>query len=634
MAEDIKSKISELEKGLYSKDFESHPIEDTLVRKEAVPAPVWGSVSEDEKVFIENKARKHRIMKKFVQISIGFFIISSMIAGYIWWKGANIVSGDNIGIDISAPLAITGGDPFDTKFTITNDNKVSIDEANLLVEYPSGFYSAADNSELPRTSKSLGAIVPGQSVVVNINTLLYGEDNTNKEVVVTLEYRMAGSNAILKKTKNYLIKIGSSPVNVTMQVQKEVSSGQEIELVVDVTSNSRDVMSGLLVSADYPPGFTFETATPAPTYNNNAWTIPSLSPQEKQTIRIKGIIEGQEGEEKAIKISIGKQSSADERLIGVVYNSTTESSSIQKPVIAVSIAVNGSKESESAVPSGRGVNVEVSWKNNNPTKVTDATIEVKLKGGVLDRYSLFASNGGFYRSVDNTVVWDKNTNSSLASLDPSATGGVSFSFSPISLGLDATRLVKNPQIIFEVSVKARRVSASSAPEDITTFVSRTVKFETDLRITAHSLYFSGPFANTGSVPPRADKETTYAVTLHAQNSSNSVSNTLVKTMLPIYVKWLGVVSPDGEDISYNESTREVSWNAGRIPSGGSRDGAFQISLLPSVNQIGSTPALTGDILLTATDDFTNTVVTDKNIPVTTFLTTDPQFTPSDASVVN
>ena len=122
--------------------------------------------------------------------------------------------------------------------------------------------------------------------------------------------------------------------------------------------------------------------------------------------------------------------------------------------------------------------------------------------------------------------------------------------------------------------------------------------------------------------------------LSARNSANNVSAAVAKTTLPIYVKWLAKVSPEGEDITFNESTGEVTWNAGRIPAGGTRDAAFQISLLPSISHINLSPALTGDFTFAVTDDFTKTEVSDKRPSVTTYISGDPQFNPNDANVVN
>jgi hypothetical protein len=118
-----------------------------------------------------------------------------------------------------------------------------------------------------------------------------------------------------------------------------------------------------------------------------------------------------------------------------------------------------------------------------------------------------------------------------------------------------------------------------------------------------------------------------------RNASNNVSNVFVRTTLPIYVRWRGAVDPAAEDVVYNESGAEVVWNAGRIPSGGSRDVAFQIVLTPSLSQLDTTPPLTGDSFLTAVDDFTKTELRDRKAAVTTNLSTDPQFSQNEAPVV-
>jgi len=463
--------------------------------------------------------------------------------------------------------------------------------------------------------------------------MLYGEENTSKVAQVVLEYRMAGSNATIKKTTIYSIKISSSPVNVKLSVPKEVSSGQEVELSIEVGSNSKDSTGAILIYATFPRGFNFISASPAPTYGENVWRVVDLSPQEKRTIKIRGSIEGQENEEKVTKILVGTEDTKDERFVGIVYNSATESSTITKPFLALDVAINNSKSQDNVVSLGKGVRVDVFWQSNNPTKFTDAVIEVKLNGVALDRYSIYASGGGYYRSIDNTIVWDKSGSKDLAVIDPVSRGTVSFSFSPVALGIGADSLIKNPQIVFEVRARANKISDLSYNEIVSTFMSRSVKFETDLRVYAKGMFFSGPFQNIGPIPPQADKETTYTISLSVRNSSNNVSNAVAKTTLPIYVKWLGKIDPEGEDISFNDSTGEVTWNVGRVLSGGTRDAAFQISFVPSVSHINRSPLLTGDITISAMDDFTKTEVMDKKPALTTYITGDPQFNPNDANVV-
>ncbi len=636
MPNDAKDRIAELEKELYSKDFKPRSTDGILKRKEAPVSLEWNQ-EEDVTALLEDQARldaRHKKMKKFVKLSIAFFVVASIITGIIWWRGSNIISGENIAINVAAPVTVDGGSAFDTTFQITNSNKVAVQNASIRIEYPSGVYAADGTTVLSRYSQDIGTILPSQSTTEKVSTVFYGEPNTDKSVTVTLDYSLAGSNATLRKTTTYSVKILSAPVNIQLTMLKEVSSGQTIDLSIDVTSNSNTPINTLLVEAEYPSGFTFSSASPAPTYGNNTWLVSSLAPQEKRTIVVHGLIEGNENEEKIVKVSLGTQSSTDERFIDTVYNSTTESLTITKPFIAIDLALDNDHSLEHVVSPGRGVRADVFWQSNNPTQITDAVIEVTLKGNALNRYLIYASGGGFYRSSDNTIVWDKSTTPELAAINPGARGTVSFGFSPVALGANGGRDIKNPEIDLEVNVRARRASDINVPQDITTFASRTVKFETSLLLSAAGMYATGPFTNTGPLPPTADKETTYTIALSARNSSNDVSNASVTTTLPIYVKWLGAISPPGENVTYDQASNQVTWNIGRMPAGGSRSVDFQISFLPSLSQLRQTPSLTGPLVLSATDDFTNTQVQDTKNPITTYLLGDPSFAQNQAIVID
>lgn len=641
MPDGTKSKIAELEKELYSKDFQPHRVDDGILHKEGAPVtPAWGNKQSEAAHFAtdiaDEKMRKIKFqhtMKKFVSISIGFFAVVLVVVGFLWWRGGNVISGDNIIIDTSLPVAVAGGEPFETTITISNNNKVPIEEATLSIEYPLGFYSPETKAEFPRMTKTLGMIGANQIITESMKTFVYGEENTQKEVVVTLEYRVAGSNATLRKTTTYSVKILSSPIKVSLDMLKEASSGQEVEMMLGIESNSRTPLKDLLLEAAYPHGFIFQNAEPAPSSGNNLWNIDTLDTQEKKTIKIKGVMSGQEGEEKITKISIGTKSKSDERLIGVLYNMVDETLVIKRPFLGIALTIDGDNSPEHPVSYGKGVRVDIAWQNNNPTKITDAVIEVKLKGMALNRYSISPSTGGFYRSSDDTIIWEKMGNPELAVIEPGARGRMSFNFSPKLFGVDTGSIIKNQEIIIEVGARARRTSDANVSENITTFMMRKVRVETDVHLAVRGLYFSGPFNNTGPLPPRVDQETTYTVVWTVRNTSNDVSNIFVKTTLPIYVKWLGKISPEGEDISYNENESSVMWSAGRILSGGTREAAFQISFLPSLSQIGQTPFLTGDNSLTVFDDFTKTEVSDRKSPVKIMIPSDPQFSASQGVVV-
>ena len=89
------------------------------------------------------------------------------------------------------------------------------------------------------------------------------------------------------------------------------------------------------------------------------------------------------------------------------------------------------------------------------------------------------------------------------------------------------------------------------------------------------------------------------------------------TTLPDYVRFTGKTSTKNGTITYDASSRVVTWNIGDISSNAGVDGAFQIALLPSSSQEGTSPRLIGTQNLTGSDTFTKKSVSVNSDPLTT-----------------
>jgi hypothetical protein len=100
---------------------------------------------------------------------------------------------------------------------------------------------------------------------------------------------------------------------------------------------------------------------------------------------------------------------------------------------------------------------------------------------------------------------------------------------------------------------------------------------------------------------------------------------------------LGVVSPETENVDYNADTGVVKWNVGNVAAWAgtispAREVSFQVSFLPSVDKIETTPSLIGEAVLYAKDNFTLATVNDSFSALNTQLSNDPYFK-SGADVV-
>jgi hypothetical protein len=109
---------------------------------------------------------------------------------------------------------------------------------------------------------------------------------------------------------------------------------------------------------------------------------------------------------------------------------------------------------------------------------------------------------------------------------------------------------------------------------------------------------------------------------------NAVANAVVTATLPSYVRWTGAVSPQGANVSYDSTTRAITWRIGDVPaatSGSAREVAFQVALTPSVSQAGTAPVILGEARISGADRFTGTTVSSVRPALTTRITTDPAF---------
>ena len=631
-------RIERLKKALYRRGAEPKQ-EDRfeLHTHEGGGAGDWGSREESSATLPEPRTRMP-FWKKFFLISVAFFIIALAVAAFVFLGNSNIVSTRNVDILVSGPVAVPAGEEVQLQIIIENNNSVPLESVDLLIEYPEGTRSAGNlERELTRFRKTLPAINPGEVVKEPIRAVLFGQEGDEKKFQIALEYRVPDSNAIFVKEKEYVAHISSSATSLSMETLSEVIAGQEFKMEITITSNTDTATRDLLLTLEYPFGFTYISAEPRPVADNSVWTIGDLVAGGKRTIVLRGIIEGQDGEEKVFRASLGARASALENKLGVVYNSSLSNIKIARPFVSVLLFVNGAATPEYIAGSKELFDVSIVWTNNLPTKVVDAKIQAKVEGAVVDKTSIDPRNG-FYNSADNTILWDKNSLPELAGIESGAQGRTSFRFIPLPLFTQSGSLFKNPTINITITTSGKRLSEAGVPEEIEGRVEQKIKISSEAIFAPSIVYFVGPFQNTGPLPPQVEKETTYTISWTMLNSSNHVSRGKVFSVLPPYVRWTGVTSPAGENITYNEVSREVMWNVGRLEAGAGitlppRGVAFQVGFLPSISQFNQTPTIVGESTFTGADEFTGASVRLTGKALTISLNTDPSYNFTHGKVI-
>ncbi len=585
--------------------------------------------------FSKTAEGKHNAVKKIFYASLVFFVVALMAAIFVFLGGMNMVSSRNVDIRVSGPLSVAAGQQISLDLNVVNSNNVDLNSVTLLLEYPSGTRSPSNLSqEIDREKFDLDTIKSGESKNRSVSLVFFGEKESVKQIKMSLEYRVENSSALFYKDKNYDVTISSSPVIITPIYPKEVNSNQDMSFVVEVASNSKDKIDDFLVSIEYPFGFVFGNANPTPTYGNNIWRLSNLMPGDKKRISILGSISGQDNEERTFRLTAGTPNSDDERDIGVLFAELSESVVVKKPFLGVDFKVGGGSNDYIA-RGGSQVGSEISIKNNLPSRIFNTTVEVAIKGGAFDRLSVAANNGGFFQSFNDSLFWDKRSVQKLADMAPGESVNLGFQLTPLTYFKIPEG--SKPEVEMEATIKGERVLDSGKVEQITIIEKRKVTLATDLVLASRTVRSIGNIENSGPVPPRVNQATTYTIHWRIDNSFNQVSNAEVRATLPPYVRFTGIKYPASEQVSYNENTKEVVWDAGVIlPFTGintpAKEVYFQLEFLPSTSQINQSPMILGNPNLTGIDKLSGQKINSSASLHSINFSTDPNFRSGDDKV--
>ena len=326
------NKIEELKSKLFNKDYQTR-IEhrDTFPhfqKREVMDS--WVKKEDTQSSFREKFFMKTSLFKKFFIFSIVFFILALGYASYMFFAKGNTVSIDNIDISVQSNAFTAGGEEYPLLLEIANKNNSPLLLVDLVIEYPKSTQTnlSQDNERL---RVSLGTIPAGGIKNENEKIVLFGEQGSTRQIKISLEYRVEGSNAIFVKEKLYEVSISSTPINLSVESPIETTPNQDFSLDVKAALNATKPVSNILLKVDYPIGFQFASAKPAPSLGNNIWDLGDLAPGAERNISILGkMVDVFDGEEKIFRVWSGSQSATDKSSIDVVFNSFEQHVMIKK----------------------------------------------------------------------------------------------------------------------------------------------------------------------------------------------------------------------------------------------------------------------------------------------------------------
>lgn len=640
MDEREKGKIDRLNDRLYSRTRYRDPLDKRNPVKEIeLPEVVedWQTPKLDEMLKHERVPPKVGLfMKKIFIFALLFFAVAVGISGFIFMGGANLVSSKNVNIDVLGPTMVSAGDILELGVTVSNKNNADLEFTNLSIQYPQGSRNPDNTAEsLTYTKDSLGVIGAGTEIAHNVRVAILGSTGEIKEVKLSVEYKVKGSNATFYKDKIFEVVIGNSPIVLTVENPQSVISGEPFTTKISVALNTTEVLKNVILKVEYPHGYSAIDSSQEPAGEDNVWFLGDLTPGSKKTISIRGQLTGEDREERTFRFYVGVSDSLNtDNNLKIVIVSMLNTVAIERPSIGLNVSLNGENVPVYIAPVARTVRASIRFTNNLSDKLLNPHLEVTISGSALDKLSVHPGEGGVYNSGNSKVIWDPKNNLGLSELAPGENGQVSLDFSSLP-GMFLPRGNDDITLSFLMTgVPVNTVEQGTILAKDT----RIVKISSQVNFSAKALRSLGPFSNSGPVPPIVGESTTYSIIFSVGNTRGDLIDAKVTAKLGQGVSWLGASSFASEDISYDSLANTVTWNLGTLASdtgfsSAPRELAFQVALAPLLSQIGTAPNLITGVTFSGRDTVTSELITVGGSSLTTRLTNDPAFIQGDDIVV-
>lgn len=555
-------------------------------------------------------------------VAIAFTVFAGGIAAFFLLSGSNTITAQKIDISVNGPRTIEGGEAVELQIAVQNNNSATLELADLIIKYPPGTRMPSDPSVLMETQRiPLGTIEAGGSRNGTVRGILFGRTGERQDILISLEYRLSGSSALFVTEVLHTILVAAGTLEISLEANSQAVAGQSVDIKATVTSHAKTVVDNVVMKATYPFGFS-EKGTSPNASSDGLWHLGDLEPGDSKTVRILGSLDGQTGDSRVFKFVAGTQKTPTSKLVDIVLADFEQEVAITRPFLGMSLTYNGVKANEYTGKAGESFSIRLKWINNLNVALSDVVIAATLSGSGLDPFNI-AAERGFFRSIDSVILWDKTTTKGELERIPSgASGEFTIRLSPKIVN----KLIgkENPVISIELHAAGKRLSEGTVPETIQSTVSETVKIASNATVNSRALYFENPLGSVGPLPPKVENETTYGILWEVKNTTNLLKDAKMTATLPPYVRWLDVVSPSAEYMTFNENTGVVTWNVGKVFAntgfnGPARRVIFSIGLVPSASQIGDVVSIVENQKFTAIDSFTESSVILESSELTTEL---------------
>lgn len=590
--------LGDLHKKLYSKDKK---IEERELAKDAYDSSDYDQVDSEfsrldqevlqsQEIATEEDVKISKSRRKFFLVAGAILsLIMLFVAGsYIYSRVlASYFNEERLVIEIEGAREVKN--TLDTAFVIRvkNQNRIGLGNVNLRLNYSDSMLVQKEDFLMPNGFNSskieIGQLAGYEEREFKVSFNFFGPQGKQAFLDATLSYQPDNFSSFFQANAQKIVEITPSPLNVEIISIGEASSGELTELTFVIDNETSENQSDLIFKIDYPEGFSYEKANPAPDSEDNSWKIDQLKSGEQISIFLSGRIDGQIDSLQRFKASLGKRSQQEEFL---VFTQREQAVKVIPSRINIYVSANSN-----AVYTGTLMEYQVFFQNNSNIPLRDLILYAYIDGDMVKERTLSVKNG-FYDSENKKMIWMASDLPSLKLLEPGARGSASF-----SIQLNENMELKSEKDFNKTVASWAEIESLDVNSPI--FENKTIRSQQKIVKIKSSLYLNQTavhgdleiFDSFGPSKVQSEKESSVTITYNLRNSFNNLSGTTITTSLPTGIIWKDKIHPENSKVSFNVRTNEMEWEVGDISAGTGflKDPitlSFQLGVKPSILQEG------------------------------------------------
>ncbi len=505
---------------------------------------------------------------------------------------------ETLALTVEGPQDVKSGEEVTYTFRYENTGDVPIAALAVQLQIPDSFHilTSVPEPTAPHVW-TIGSLGSGSDGAIAVTGVFLAEVPSSQRLQGLFTYKPANFNSDFQDIASYKVDVTDSVVALSFTGPEKALAGDVSEYVVNVQNMGADPVYNLRAVPVLPQDFTLSESDPALPEGQTYWTIAALMPGELSAITLKGTFTSTASGQQKVGMIAGfvdqdlfLQQSQEEIVTDVLGGS-----------VAFSVIVNGSSQNQNAAL-GDTLRLSIDYANNGTEAVKDLEFEMDVsaqEGIPVDWSKASLSNGS--RSGNN-VTWNASKINSLDRLDPKDSGVIDVSLPIVS------SLSNSHSDSFTITVMLTVGSVGNIGGARTVQATPIViSLNSDVRVNAQARYYSeeGIVIGEGPLPARVGQTTSYRVYWNLNNSLHTLEGLRMNTTLPQDVAWLENTDTSIGTITYNPTTRQVTWIITKLPTEVESAGAwFEVAIDPDTSDVGRFMKLTSPTSFEAKDTTT------------------------------